>query len=109
MPAALPLHCALFFHCDRCACTLSFSLARSLAVCARAAQVFGFGRLGTVYGLLQALGALCNLAIPGVTAFVLEDQGGDWSVVLWAYVWLCPLQFLVVAILPRTRESAPMI
>ena len=56
----------------------------------------GFGRIGTVFGIWQAIGAALNLTTPAITKFILEDRGGDWSVLLWVYLGLCIPQVWLV-------------
>ena len=60
------------------------------------ARIFGFARLGTLYGLMQALGAVLSFSFPLLTAYVLESLEGDWALVHGALLLLCFLQFGLV-------------
>ena len=69
------------------------------------AEVFGFQRLGTVFGLWQTASAVLNASIPPLTALVLDQLGGDWSAVLWTFVGLCIPQFATVVYLTRALQA----
>lgn len=49
----------------------------------------------------QAVGALFSLAIPLLTAAVLELFGGNWAVVIWGLLAVCALQFGIISWLVR--------
>ena len=78
------------------------------------AEIFGWQRLGTVYGIWQTVSAVLNASIPPTTSFVLEHLGGDWSVVLWSYVVICVPQLLAVlymtkALKPSESSTPPLV
>ena len=61
------------------------------------ARIFGFARLGTVYGIMQCAGALINLFIPLITAAVLTRNGGSWVPVFWGLLLVCAPQLGIVS------------
>ena len=61
------------------------------------AKTFGFARMGTLYGLMQASGAVPNLALPLITSLVLNHFGGDWSPIMWGFLLVCGVQFGLVS------------
>ena len=73
------------------------------------ARVFGFARLSVVLGMWQTAGGLLNLTTPALTAFVLEDLRGDWSIVLCTFLALCLPQALLVARLPLQRRHRSLL
>ena len=67
------------------------------------AQTFGFGRLGTVYGLMQTGGALSNLSIAPIAAWILNDAGldGDWTPLLTLWIVMAVALYAMVEWLAR--------
>ena len=89
--------------CVRLAYSASFIGAAS---CSQAftcrARLHRGAKIGSILGISYAAGAVINLVIPPITAYVLIDLEGDWSVVNWGFLLSCVPQFGVVLWLGRS-------
>ena len=70
------------------------------------AKTFGFARMGTLYGLMQASGAAFNLMLPLLTAAVLKNFEGDWAPVWWGLLLVCVVQVGLVSWVVRSLAAA---
>jgi len=69
------------------------------------ARTFGGAKIGTMLGISYATGAVVNLAIPPITALVLVERDGDWSVVQWAFLVTCVPQMAIMHWFARSCQD----